>query len=484
MRTHLSHLAYFFCTICLFNLTAHATPSTPSHSLPPLESMNQLGELRSTLPTLHRFYANHNIPVIVASTHELPMVDISLTFKVGSAYDSHIRQDAHGTASMLATMLTQGTTRLNEDEFNVASETLGIELEASATKSSFSIHLRSLSGDKLGDAINLMNEIIKSPRLDTNTLARNKHQLITSLQQNLQRPNYVASLAFSEAIFDTHPYAKPTTGTIDSIQGLTSEDLLAYKNRFLVADNATITITGDVTKTQATHIANQLADSLNKAVPAPSLPVPTPATAQHIHITHNSPQTTIIMGNLNDAISIFNDSTMQETSDFALGNDVLAGGEFSARLMNEIRVKKGYTYGIYGSSQNLPTTSIYTISFSANGEVAKNAIIDTLNVINDTLTTGITHHELDVAKNSAIHGYPARFASNADIHGLIGRMNFYNMPDSYLTHRIHRVHRTNINNVNHLLRKNIRPNEFIIITVGDTPIDLNDIGIKSHIQQS
>lgn len=480
MSTYLHRLAYLVGMTSLFYLNAHATPEP--NTLPPLESMNQLGELRTTLPALHRFHANHGIPVIVASTHQLPMVDITLTFKVGSAHDTYIRPDAHGTASMLATMLTQGTTRLNEDEFNIASETLGIELDASATKGTFAVSLRSLSTDKLAHAVSLMSEIITNPRLDEETLARNKNQLITSLQQHLQRPNYVASLAFGEAIFGAHPYAKPATGTAQSIQTLTRDDLLAYKNRFLVADNATISITGDVTKDEALHIANQLANSLSKSSPAPRPSIPSNAKAQHIHIHHNSPQTTIMMGNLNDNPNIFDEMHMQQNTNFSLGNEILAGGEFSARLMNEIRVKRGYTYGIYGSAQSLPNTSIYAISFSANGDVAKSAIIDTLAVINDTLATGVTPQELSTSKNSAIHGHPARFASNGDIHGLISRMNFYGIPDDYLTHRIQRIQHANLNDVNQALRKNVRPHEFVIVTVGNTPIDLSELGITSTTQ--
>ncbi|MDO5650970.1 MAG: pitrilysin family protein [Moraxella sp.] len=469
--TNYRHTVFITLILSYFvSLSSHANVNTPNidntKPLPVLESMNQLGELKATMPVMERFVSANGVPVLLTRTHELPMVDVSISFVAGSAYDTQIRADGFGIANMVATMLTQGTDTLTEDEFVFASEQLGISLDSNATRDSLSVGLRSLS-DKvtLDKAVALMASTLSTPAFDNDVLTRNKNRLALSLQQSEQRPNYLANVAFAKAAFGNHPYAHPITGTKDSVANISQADLQAFKDRFLVARNAIITITGDVDTSTATQIANTLSTALAQGTPAPNLPTPAKPAPTRIHINHPSPQTSIIIGHLSEPRAT-NQQAMQSATNFMLANDVLAGGEFSARLMNEIRVKQGYTYGIYGSTSRLKNAGLYTISFSANNDVATAAINDSLKVIQDTLDNGISQSELTLAKDNASNSEPMRFASNASIHGVANMMNFFALPDSYLTDSTARIHKTSLDSVNDTLRQSIYPNDFIIITVG------------------
>ena len=436
--------------------------------LPKLSSLANTSELTLTLPDIQKFKTASGVPVAFVSTPTLPIVDIDLRFNAGSARDGGIRADGYGIASMTATMLEQGTKDLNEDEFTQAVETLGIELSSSAYKDMFIVSLRSLSDDAhLAPALTLVEQMLANPSFDEATLARNKARLLVGLQQQQQDPGSIASIAFSENLFGDHPYSHPSSGTLETVPSLTQSDLQQFKDRYLVANNATLAITGDLTLAEAKALADSLTGVLPKGSAAPKLPEPKElTTSKRIHIPFDSTQTTIIIGQLGDKHAK-NVSELQSRTNFAVGNDVLAGGDFNARLMTEVRKNLGYTYGISGGMSPMQTRGPYQISFSTRNDKAEAAIDATLATINTTLSEGISNEEMALTKDSIKNSFPMSFASNAGINGLMGMMNFYQLPDSYLTDYLTRVDKVNLEGVNTALRQKIDPQKFLIVTVGD-----------------
>ncbi|WP_261870717.1 pitrilysin family protein [Psychrobacter sp. JCM 18901] len=131
-------------------------------------------------------------------------------------------------------------------------ETLGINLSSSAYKDMFIVSLRSLSDDKhLLPAIDLMTQMVSEPTFDEQVLARNKARLLVGLQQQKQDPNSLASIAFNDALYGTHPYAHPSVGTLESVPTIEKQQLIDFKNKYLVAANASVAMTGNLTLEQA-----------------------------------------------------------------------------------------------------------------------------------------------------------------------------------------------------------------------------------------
>jgi len=462
------------------------TAEEAAKPLPKLSSLEQTEELTLTLPDIQKFTTASGVPVVFVATPTLPIVDVDLRFNAGSARDADIRADGFGIASMTATMLEQGSKDLNEDEFTRAVETLGIELSSSAYKDMFIVSLRSLSDDAhLTPALTLVEQMLASPSFDAATLARNKARLLVGLQQQQQDPGSIAAIAFSENLFGDHPYAHPSSGTLETVPSLTQTDLQQFKDRYLVAKNATLAITGDLTLTEAKKLADSLTGVLPKGSAAPKLPEPKElTTSKRIHIPFDSTQTTIIMGQLGDKHAQ-DVRELQSRTNFAVGNDVLAGGDFNARLMTEVRKNLGYTYGISGGMSPMQTRGPYQISFSTRNDKAEAAIDATLKTVKQTLDEGISNEEMVLTKDSIKNSFPMSFASNAGINGLMGMMNFYQLPDSYLSDYLTRVDKVDLAGVNTALRQKINPDKFLIVTVGDqTALDSNDSNQATNADKS
>ncbi|PWK14755.1 zinc protease [Psychrobacter immobilis] len=441
--------------------------SAPIAALSKLTSLDDDKPLTVTIPTIQQFKTKAGVPVRFVQTTALPIVDIDLRFNAGSARDGSISNTGFGIANMTATMLTQGSKRLDENEFTRAVETLGINLNSSAYKDMFIVSLRSLSDDKhLLPAVDLMTQMLSEPAFDDSILARNKARLLVGLQQQKQDPNSLASIAFSEALYGEHPYAHPSAGTLESVPTIKKQQLIDFKNRYLVAANASVAITGNLTLEQAKKLAEDITSKLPKGQPATELPEPKPLSqAKHIHIPFPSTQTTVLMGQLGDKRATDPQSQQKQTN-FAVGNEVLAGGDFNARLMTEIRQNLGYTYGISGSMNPMLARGPYQIGFSTRNDKARAAIDASLAVINDTLEKGITNTEMRLTTDNLKNSFPMGFASNAGINGLLGMMNFYQLPNSYLTDYVKRVDQVQLSEVNQTMRDTLKPDDFLIVTVG------------------
>ncbi|HCT73010.1 MULTISPECIES: M16 family metallopeptidase [Psychrobacter] len=441
--------------------------SAPIAALSKLTSLDDDKPLKVTVPTIQQFKTKAGVPVRFVQTTALPIVDIDLRFNAGSARDGSISSTGFGIANMTATMLTQGSKRLDENEFTRAVETLGIDLNSSAYKDMFIVSLRSLSDDKhLLPAVDLMTQMLSEPAFDENILARNKARLLVGLQQQKQDPNSLASIAFNEALYGDHPYAHPSAGTLESVPTIEKQQLIDFKNRYLVAANASVAITGNLTLEQAKKLAEDITGKLPKGQPATELPEPKPLSqAKHIHIPFPSTQTTVLMGQLGDKRATDAQSQQKQTN-FAVGNEILAGGDFNARLMTEVRQNLGYTYGISGSMNPMLARGPYQIGFSTRNDKARAAIDASLAVINDTLEKGVTNTEMRLTTDNLKNSFPMSFASNAGINGLLGMMNFYQLPNNYLTDYVKRIDQVQLSEVNQTMRDTLKPDDFLIVTVG------------------
>ncbi|WP_066803886.1 M16 family metallopeptidase [Moraxella oblonga] len=442
--------------------------------LPALDSLNDDKPLDLTIPKMKRFVID-GVSVIFTHVDELPILDISLTFKGGSAKDSTIKKEGYGIADMTATMMTQGTTSLDENEFAEQAELLGATFGATARQDTFSYGFRSLSEDKeLYPALDLFIDMIKNPRFDETILKRNQAQADIGFEFAKQDPSHLAHVAFLETMYGNHPYAVQSSGTQKSVATISRDDLINYKNHYLTKNNVHIAITGDISMDNAHAIAKRLIEALPQGERVSDLPTPTPPKPQHVHIPYDSTQTHIYIGHMGEK-DTKDPTELQNRTNFSLANSVLAGGDFNAYLMKEIRDKGGYTYGITGGMTTFDERGYYLINFSTQTDKAKEAIVKTLDVINDVRKNGIKQHDFELERTSRKYAYPMSLATNLAIHHTASHLNYDNLPDSHITDYLVRLDKATLNQANASLNQYIRPNEFIIITIGKQKPDLSDV---------
>lgn len=442
-------------------------PNQPIASLENLTSVPASGDTKplAFTPTIASFTTTQGTPVLFVAAKQLPILDVRLTFNAGSARDEFVRKGAYGVANLTANMLFKGTTNLTEDEISEQIEQYGLSLTSQSYKDMFVVSYRSLSpsvaGGKYADkALALTSEILANADFPIEALERTRAQSLVGLKQALEKPAVLANNAFMQALYGDHPYAHPTSGTLTSLPTLTQEDLNAFKNRFLVAQNASLAITGDIDLTEAKALAERLTAALPAGTPAPALPTPKTPQAAHIHVPFDSSQTTIIMGQLGITRS------EPKQYDLTVANDIFGGGEFHARLMNELREKRGLTYGAYAGFSPMQTIGPYTLSYSTRNDKLTEALTVTKQTLRDFAAKGATAKEVADTKTSQINQFPLSLASNSAINGWLGMMAFYELPTSYISNHTDKLNKVTTQSANAAFSAHIHPDEMILVTVG------------------
>ncbi|WP_019520533.1 M16 family metallopeptidase [Faucicola boevrei] len=462
--------------LSLMSITSHADshatgeldPTAPIIALANLDSLKNESKLHVNLPNIQHFNTDNGVPVALVQTPNLPIVDIALYFKAGSAYDEQIKQGGFGIASLTASMLKKGTSEQSENQVAEKSEQLGVNLSSHAYKDMFIVSLRSLSDNNhLTPAVDLMKEIISEPTFPHESLQRTKAQYLSAIRENQENPSAIASLRFDQELYGNHPYAHPTIGTEQSIANIERDDLAQFAKQFLVNKNLNIAITGNISLEKAKKISNLLTKSLPQGNKSPTLPNVTPLSqSKTVHIPFDSSQTSISMGQVGLKRGTDN-KTLQQQTNFALADEIIGGSNFQARLMREIRKNRGLTYGIYSSATPMQAQGSYEISLSTSNDKADEAVKQTLIILKEAIDNGVTQDELTLTKDSLKNSFPLSFSSNSSINSTLGMMGFYGLPDSYLSEYHQRIDNATLNDVNKSYRELVKPDNFLIVTVGN-----------------
>lgn len=363
--------------------------------------------------------------VLFVEARKLPLIDISIDFAAGSAYDERAKS---GLASMTRHMLALGAGGLSDDEIARRFEDVGAQLGGSLDADRAGLSLRTLSNARERDqAIDTFALVLHRPDFPAAVLEREKARSIAALKEALTRPAALADRAFMRALYGDHPYALPSGGQISTIGTLTSDDLNTFYRKFYSAANASLAIIGDLDRPAAEKLAERLSAGLPQApAAAPIAPVKLPEQAITRRIAHPASQSHILLGQPG--------VKRGDPDYFALyvGNYALGGGGFDSRLVKELRQKRGLVYS--ASSYFIPQREFgpFEIGLQTERSQADQALEVARATLADYVRDGPSAAELTQAKNNIIGGFPLRLDSNRKILDYLAVIGFYGLPLDYL----------------------------------------------------
>jgi zinc protease len=267
----------------------------------------------------------------------LPLSTLRLVFPSGAARGPRHKS---GLCELLVDLLRRGSRKRSATEIDSALAELGAELGTSVTDDSIRLAL-TVSSASLHRALRLVCDIVAEPTFPQRELVSYRKQARDGIEASLDDPEWVAGRAIFQAVFGAHPYAVPTEGYRGEVAGIVRRDLLAFQPQAIDARGAMLLVAGDL----APLVRRQLVAEASRlrAGPAARLPVPpVPALSDHRVLIVDKPDATQAQ------IRIACPGPPRNHPDFVaflLGNGVL-GGSFASRLVNEVRVNRGLTYGI------------------------------------------------------------------------------------------------------------------------------------------
>ncbi|RBA25029.1 M16 family metallopeptidase [Herminiimonas fonticola] len=366
--------------------------------------------------------------VLFVENHTIPILDLSVDFDAGSRRDPAGKS---GVAALTSAMLARGIRAVpasNEpalteaqisDAFADTAALRGARLDDDRS----GVTLRTLVSER-EIAVPLVGRLLAEPSFPQDFLSRDKARTIASIKEGLTQPEAIADKAFSRLLYGDHPYGQQLT--VESVTAITRDDLLAFHATHYVANRAVVALIGDVTREQADKIAQELTRRLPQGAALPALPAVPVAKGREERIPHQATQAHILIG--------MPAMARHDPDHFALtvGNYVLGGGGFASRLMQQVREKRGLTYGVSSYFNPMAQAGPFQIGLQTKKEQANEALKVTRDTVAEFLRDGPTPVELKAAKDNLIGGFSLRIDSNKKILENIAAIGFYQLPLDYL----------------------------------------------------
>jgi zinc protease len=286
----------------------------------------------------------NGLRVIVVEREGVPLVSAQLLVKAGGETDP---QQLSGLAQMTATLLTKGTATRSATEIAQAIEALGGTLNSGARWDASSVSTNIMSS-RLGQAMEILADVVRHPVFKDEEIERLRKQNLDGLRVSLRDPGAIASLVAARVIFGDAPYGHPLGGTPQTLPRIKREDIQRLHQSYYRPDNAVLVIGGTVKPAEAFNLAERVFGDWQK----PAAPLPASNTTASAAQANASSRVIVIdKPDAGQAAVVLARTGIRRTDqDYFRGivaNSILSG--YSGRLNQEIRIKRGLSYGA-GSS--------------------------------------------------------------------------------------------------------------------------------------
>lgn len=385
----------------------------------------------------------------------VPILDVQIDFSAGNVYTAPGKA---GLPGLTRSLLDAGAGDLDEEKLAERLTDTGAQLGGGVDNDRASVALRTLSAKPERDAaLALMRTVLSAPTFPQAVLTREKERSIAAIREADTQPGAIAAKRFAAAIYPDHPYG--VSATAESVAAITRQDLVDFYQQHYAAKHATVSLIGDISRSEAEAIADQLSQALPAGGVPTTLPPVTLPARQIIKVAHPAAQSHVHIG--------LPAVRRGDADYFALlvGNYSLGGGGFSSRLMKEVREKRGYAYSV--SSYFYP--QLLLGPFGINLQTKRSQVNDALKVVDDVLTTfmaqGPTAKELVAAKKNLVDGLALRLDSNAKLLGYLSTIGFYGLPLTYLDDFPARVNAVTISQVREAFARHVPRDHLVTVVV-------------------
>ncbi len=436
-------------------VAAQAPPSAPDRSRPPA-----LGPPPSlALPPIARHTLSNGLVVLILEKHQVPLVQVNLVVKAGSAMDPEGRA---GLASMTAAMLDEGAGTRDALELADAVDYLGADLSVFAEQHATTVALHTPVA-RLDAALELLADVALRPTFPADELERQRRERLTALAQAHDEPRAVAGVLFARTLYgDAHPYGRRAAGTEASLRAFTVDDLRGFHGTHFRPAAAALIVVGDVpTAAILPRLERAFGGWTGGPAPAPRWSEATQVARREVYLVDKpgAAQSEVVIGRI---------GVPRSTPDYyaiVVMNTVL-GGAFTSRLNNNLREDKGYSYGAGSSFAFEPLAGPFQARASVFTGVTDKALTEFMKELH-AIRERVSAEELERAKNYVALRLPERFQAVGQIARQLGEVFVYDLPLDYFNQYTRRILAVTAADVQRVARKYVDPEHVAIIVVGD-----------------
>jgi zinc protease len=395
--------------------------------------------------------------------HGVPLMALRFAFEGGNSQDPTGKD---GVANFITAMMDEGAGDIKSAEFQERMEDIAMHMSFEDSKDSLYGSLETLTANR-EKATALLKLALAKPRFDTDAVERIRQQLLANLSYSEKDPEKVAANAWYATAFAGHPYGRPANGTKETVAKISHDDLAAFHKRNFAKSNLKVVAVGDIDAATL----GKLLDEVFGGLPEKADLVPVVKTEPVSAGTLN-----VIEMNVPQSVAIFGEGAMpRKDPDFMAAfviNHILGGGGFSAKLMEEVREKRGLAYSVYSYIQPFQHTSILSGSVATKNE----SMAESLSIIRAELKkmadNGPTPADLEGAKQYLTGSYALRFDTNSKIASQLLGLLQEDFGADYVEKRNKIIEAITMDDVKRVAKRLLKPDGLIVTIVGK-PVGLD-----------
>lgn len=397
-------------------------------------------------------------PVLVETSHDLPLVSVSIGTKRGGLFDP---PGLEGLTRLCARLMRRTGGGREPQELDTRIDSIGASLgvDVSASAMLFHAHVIRRSVPELSE---IVADVLARPGLAEDEIGRLKRETEAELVEALDDDRGLARRWFRKKLFESHPYGRPLSGTPESLARIGREEVVAHTKTLAAQGELVFAFAGDIGQHEADHLALHIEAGLppGDSVVDPT-PEPEPFKGRRLVLVDKPErtQTQILVGSL---------GTTPRDADhtaLAVGNTIF-GGTFTARLTQEIRAKRGWSYGAYSSlpiDRRRQSFSLWTFPKADDAAACIRLELEMLQALRER---GVTKNELSWAKRYLMRSHAFAVDTPSKRAGLLLDAKLYDLPDGYYEEYIARVSAVKLEEVNESLARRIPDQDLLIVVVG------------------
>jgi len=389
--------------------------------------------------------------------HTNPLIAMQFAFSGGAANDPAGKE---GTAHFITAMMDEGAGDLDSAAFQAKRDELNMKMSFDASFDHFEGSFQTLT-DKRDESFALLKLALAKPRFDKEPLDRVRDQLLVGARENEEDPEKISSRAWMVKAFDGHPYARESEGTVKSLATITPDDLKAMHKQLFTRKGLKVSVVGDIDEATLIRLLDETFGDLPDTEP--------PRPAPMIHVADKA-ETQIIERDIPQSIITFgHDGMLRSDPDFIpayVASFILGGGGFGSRLTEEVREKRGLTYGVSIGLYPFDHAGLVFGQVGTRNDKAGEALAVVKETMKKFAEGGPTATELAETKTYLTGSYALRFDSNAKIANQLLAIQEDNLGIDYVNRRNSLIEAVTLDQAKAQAKRISDPDKLIVTIVG------------------
>jgi zinc protease len=412
--------------------------------------------------------------VYLAPSHELPLVNVSITFKGGGSLDP---ADAPGLAAMTARLIREGgTEKTAAAAFDETLDFLATQVSVSANDTFTTATMNCLKSN-LDESLRLFVEMLRSPAFDRQRLETAKARQVEALKQRNDDAASILGREWKRLVYGPGHFeaAEPTGATVAALD---RGKLAAMHKRIFHPGNAIVAVSGDFDEPEMLDRLAKAFTGWERAAVAANPAPPTAALEPGLyHVPKKIPQGKVVIG----ARSIARDDP--DAIPLLLVNEILGAGGFTSRLMQQVRSNEGLAYSVRSAvTPRVTYPGDFRAGFESKNETVALAAKIVLDEIRKIRTEKVSPEELETAKRGLIETFPRQFESKPAMLRLFVDDEWTSRPKDFWKTFRGKVEAVTADDLLRVAKEHFDPEKMAILVVGDwEPIAAGDLGKRASM---